>query len=63
MGAKFFSGGFEEDVFSTCLPQQVFMLYRRAACHNNSSMVRRLSQASKKIYVERRKKIAGNPRK
>jgi hypothetical protein len=25
MGAKFFSGGFEEDCFQTCLPQQVFV--------------------------------------
>jgi hypothetical protein len=54
-GAKFFSGGFEEDcLWSTCHSRP--LMYLKVACHNNPSMVDKISGSSREIYVETRKK-------
>jgi len=54
-GAKFFSGGFEEGCFrSACHSRS--LIYLQAVCHNNPSLVFKISGSSRKIYVGIRKK-------
>jgi hypothetical protein len=61
-GAKFFSGGFEEDCFRSACHRRP-LIYLQAACHNSPSMVFNIFGSSRKIYVGIRKKKRSFSRK